>query len=1843
MKKWIGMMLVCWGIVFAQSRLPVTLYPWTLDSSTPVRLVFVFDISLVKMGNIASMKQEIEKNIFFDFSPHLKYSIQVIDEKSFALTIEEKLQPAKRYYLTVKVSNVLPQSFKISGQTYQANIPLFFDTPLQEVVSASKQSELPDAPITLSFRYPVDINELRSLLQISPNVPFSLRYEVVNSKENKTRILVIPQGETKHTRYTLTIDKTLKPIGGELPMGKKYTFEYSTYQPLQLLKIESSDDRNVYRDSVIVIRFNNPLPTTPDKNAWVTVTPGVKNLSVKSDGNILYVSGIFVPETKYQLVVQPLVTDIYQQTLEKSVHYEFKVEASPSFYSAPSGYLLMENYLAYLLPIKTRNIEKIVFTYCSLTNEKEICEFIKELSKSEKNALETRIQNSHEYTLPPRWNTVEVYKVPLKKFHPSKSGFLLYEILVKRRTPAYSSWEDNYPPYGYIQFSDIAATLKRGPWGDLIIARYLKNNAPVTNAKVYSYRNGQMVLVGQTGKPGTLLITNNRGSIYMIQSGESRFFIADNSAVSENVQWGYWYGADRPRCLIFTERYLYQPGETVFIKGIYRYRTNDTWTLTPSSQEPITIVVEDSRGETLLSTNIQPSPRGSFDLSIDIPEDAPTGEYSITVSFRGKFLSDNNTATFHDSFQVEEFRPARAEMKIQPNKPLYLLNEIMHINLIGWYLFGAPIGRDVEYTVGFRPTIYYSKRFPSYSFSSFWGYDYDEDYDEYGSYRPSPLELASGTVSPDKNGVASLKIDLQSISEDGFVSVWARTTLPDNSQVSGYKGDIEVRKKLHLGLRVSSYFSSLGNPFSISLVAVDGEDRLTTNQSILVVNHHEWNSFLVAGHGGRYQWEWREVVTPVYSNMITISQTDVPIKLSKSGYYTATVYEKRGKRLIPHGKSWFYTIGGGFYGWRISEDNRTEVIPDKSSYDVGETATLLIKNPYKSARALITIEREKFYKTFDIPATNSMVTFRLPIEKEYIPNVYVSVILYTGRTGTNKVSNDVDFARPQYRIGYASLSVTPKEKVLQITVTPDKSTYAPRDKVNAKIQIRNYNGKPVNGEVTISVADRGVLNLVGYTLPNPLSYFYQPRSLAIKTYETRDFIYGQRYLTEKGEILGGDGGVSLGMIVPRSLIKYTAFYEAKLQVTNGEATISFTLPDNLSSFKMMAVAHTHDSQFGYGENSFTVKKKLMVLESFPTFVRIRDSFLAGGMIFNYTGQKQALTVEMSVGGGLTTGKEKSIITNITLENNASQEVLFPIKVTAREPGETSLTMKVKGTEAEDGITKKLPINIMYYPETIAIYGMLSNGQNLATNNLTISPDVIPELSSIEAIVAPTAFVELKGNLDYLVAYPYGCAEQKTSKILPLITGEDVIIKYRLLTTKTRSDLRQVVQSVMNELPEYFKGNGFSYWKGSSYVSSYLTVYIFWVMTLAKQAGYQFDPSFYEKAFQAVKGYISKGTIGDEFCAYYRWLTLSYALYVASLNNYSDVSRFQWAYNEMKSKNPDNLAARAFLLMALSRYPNFNDKEKIKTELVSWFEARKQVANSLVYFETSTSWDGFYYTKPLENAIALQAYLSSGIDFPDAYKLINFLIRSRKGYAWRHTHENAWIFYAFSSYLNKYEKEEPVSSYKVRFAAQEILSGKFENRNQPVQKGELLLKAEDQGERPLSLSRTGQGALYYTYRYRYVPKKLPTYVGYGFSLQKTYLDPDTGNPVSVFTRGKDYLVKIEIVVPQTRYMVVLEDQLPAGAEAVNLSFATETGNPNAEKTETKKDGYGFWWSGFSHKEIYKDRVIYAADVLYPGTYTLTYLIRANLIGTFSLPGCHIEEMYNPENFATLYTPEKIVIQ
>jgi alpha-2-macroglobulin len=169
-------------------------------------------------------------------------------------------------------------------------------------------------------------------------------------------------------------------------------------------------------------------------------------------------------------------------------------------------------------------------------------------------------------------------------------------------------------------------------------------------------------------------------------------------------------------------------------------------------------------------------------------------------------------------------------------------------------------------------------------------------------------------------------------------------------------------------------------------------------------------------------------------------------------------------------------------------------------------------------------------------------------------------------------------------------------------------------------------------------------------------------------------------------------------------------------------------------------------------------------------------------------------------------------------------------------------------------------------------------------------------------------------------------------------------------------------------------------------------------------------------------------------------------------------------------------------------------------------------------------------------------------------------------------------------------------------------------------------------------------VYYYLTVTEVPSTQPvTPEEHGIRVERWYERFDDGKPTTSVAAGDLVRVRLRLTVPTARTFVVLDDALPAGLEAVDLSLRTASAMPGpgvrtqpeeAEAQEQENEWAWFgswdsgWWSPFDHKEIRDDRVVYSATMLWPGTYTATYIARATTAGTFVKVPAHAEEMYNP---------------
>ncbi|GAH08497.1 unnamed protein product, partial [marine sediment metagenome] len=214
--------------------------------------------------------------------------------------------------------------------------------------------------------------------------------------------------------------------------------------------------------------------------------------------------------------------------------------------------------------------------------------------------------------------------------------------------------------------------------------------------------------------------------------------------------------------------------------------------------------------------------------------------------------------------------------------------------------------------------------------------------------------------------------------------------------------------------------------------------------------------------------------------------------------------DSRGNKILT-GSS-FYASGKGYDLWEKRKDDRIELVADADNYRPGDRAKILVKSPYEEARALITLEREGIIESWVDQIQGTADTLEIPITRDHIPNLFVSVILLRGRLSEDHTPGKENLAKPSFKIGYLDLSVDPMEKRLQVEVIPDKKEYSPQNKVRLAIKVRNAAGKQVSSEVSVAVVDMGVLNLIGYKTPDAFTTFYSHRPLSVITSETRFYV-----------------------------------------------------------------------------------------------------------------------------------------------------------------------------------------------------------------------------------------------------------------------------------------------------------------------------------------------------------------------------------------------------------------------------------------------------------------------------------------------------------------------------------------------------------------------------------------------------------------------------------------------------------------------------------------------------------------------------------------------------------------
>ncbi|GAG94095.1 unnamed protein product, partial [marine sediment metagenome] len=268
--------------------------------------------------------------------------------------------------------------------------------------------------------------------------------------------------------------------------------------------------------------------------------------------------------------------------------------------------------------------------------------------------------------------------------------------------------------------------------------------------------------------------------------------------------------------------------------------------------------------------------------------------------------------------------------------------------------------------------------------------------------------------------------------------------------------------------------------------------------------------------------------------------------------------------------------------------------------------------------------------------------------------------------------------------------------------------------------------------------------------------------------ETRFYVIEATEVATKGRSPGGDGGMEkFAGIAMRERLIPTAYWNPSVEIgPQGWGEVSFELPDNLTTFKVMVTALTKDSSFGAGEEKLVVKKPLLLKSALPQFVRREDSFEAGVVVYNYTGKEGEVQL-LGETEGITLKGEK--VKKVFLRPGENREVRFSFE--AHKIGEAKFFFKAIMGDYSDGLAVTVPVNLPRQTESLALF---ESSLEDAYQEILIPEDIYPDVGEVKVAISSSLLFSLKHPFVSLLNYPYLCLEQRLSRIFPLILSQDIV-------------------------------------------------------------------------------------------------------------------------------------------------------------------------------------------------------------------------------------------------------------------------------------------------------------------------------------------------------------------------------------------------------------------------------------------------------------------------------------
>ena len=1814
-----------------------------VDPTTNITVIFNQPVvPLTIQEEQANLPQPIE------LSPLTKGTGQWVNSSVYVFQPETALTSGVRYTVRVGAGlkdtngDVLDQSYVSQFTTRTPSVASFaLKNGEQNPQLDNVQNVLLDQAFIITFLQPMNSDSVAQATTVTNNQTGKSVSLGLSWNKDFTELALQPNAHYQiASNYHLQIADTAQAQdGGTLKDG--FSVNFSTVPLPSIVKVspEPNSVQTSY-DGSLSIQFASPMRLNSLKGKVIlTPAPKTELQWYYNDYDQTYNTYGLDAGTNYSVRILPGLADIYGNTIDSEDSYTFTtadmdpyaqlvVPWTPLVYRAKGPQDVWFEYM---------NVNSVKVSLYSLTFDE-----FSVLSNSNGNSTSgveavrfapstPPIREWTPDTNVPRNQTNQLdLKLQDQNGNPLAPGY--YFIGVKGSPLYYTT--NFYQASVFIVATDNI-TFKATSSEGLAWVTDLESGAPQANVPVMFYDNG-------FNQVGTATSTDSNGLAYLkgIDSPVYARVEGSNHLAFVSTDWGsgvwtgdlgiaenYYGNTNAPFAYLYTDRAIYRPGQDVFFKGLIRQNDDLHYSLLNNAQVYVTI--DDASSQQVYAKYLPLSQLGSINDDFKLGADASLGTYTISVS-----TSPTADAFGTLSFRVADYQKPTFQVDISADKADVLNEDKVNFGLDATYYSGGNVG-DAKVDWFTEATPYTFTPDPKYSQFNFTDWDQDQYY-----LAPQPAgqggTLEQGSDTTDANGHLDLSkaLSLGENKSDQQVTLNANVTDVAGDVVSGQTSVIVHQSQLYGGIRSLSYVGKAGEAQKFETVVLDWDSKPVAGQNVTVkFVERQWLSVQKQDQQGQLSWVTSVKEIPIAQNSLTTDQdgkAEVSFIPPEGGDYKALVIVTDSKGNQQQASAYTWISSDQYIAWRQTNDRTFNLVADKTTYSPGDTAQLLIAQPFQgSVYALVTYERGHIYKQDVVLLTGNSTVYNLPITGDMAPMAYVSVVVVKGADPSTN-------STPDFKIGLTRINVDTSQQTLDVSVTTDKPTAGPGDSLKYTIATKDQSGKPVSADVSLAVVDKAVLALAPSNSDPILKGFYPDTGLGVQTAlglvsSADDFNAQYRSSIPTGGGAGGGGGNdnSLGIVTVRQDFKDTAFFQAQVTTdANGQAQVTVTLPQNLTTWVADARAATIDGRVGQATNEIVSSKPLFVELQTPRFFIAGDQARIGAVIHNNSTDPLKVNVSLEAQGvSLITpaaqsvnvaGKNQAYVTWDVNINSDAQRV--DLTASAVSGSFTDSSKPALGTLSGQGI----PVYTYTATEPVGTSGIITSANSITESILLPSAHDYTD-ANVSVQVSPSLAASMQDSLTYLQDYSYYCMEQTISSFLPNVVSMRALKLAGQSNPSLQSNLDTQVNSALQRIyAKQLSDGGWNWWDGS--ISDPQTsAYVVLGLLEAKDSGYPVSDDVLNNGTD----YLSKN-LPDLYhnAATWQYNRYAFMLYVLARGNQLQAEQTNFIYQNRTSLS---LYGEAYLAQAL--YMLDPKDTRINSLMSDLAAATVQSAAGAHWQEKGPADYWNWNTDTRTTAIVLNTFVQIDPTNPITANAVRWLMSARQGKSWYSTQETSWALIALTNWLTASKEFQTNYSYAVGLNGNSIEQG-VANKDNLTQSVSLQIQLKDllkDTANYLVFTRgNGTGNLYYTATLstNLAVASIPP-LDQGVSLSRQYFTlTDSKHPITTAQRGDLVKVRLTVVVPDDLHYIVINDPLPAGLEAIDASITTDMTVPTKYTVQDYNErGYGWWY--FDHTELRDEKVVLSADYLPAGTYVYTYLARASTAGAFNVIPPTASEFYFPD--------------